>query len=463
MASLGETGFQASPGGANASSTVNGGGHALRVGQRRRVGRCTLAQGPAIHRLVDVGPDAAPADIVLGPDHPTLDGLPRARRGRHGWSSAAEWLAGTVHRGAEKLFESRDYRQIIMLVDRHDWLSAFCSEIGVVVGVERALGLTPPRAQHLRILLCELTRIAHHLAFLAPLPGPLPERWREGAWAWREEILGLLEGATGHRVHPMFCQVGGVRADVPDQWVRGRGGSGRILADGPLPSLDGPELAGLLDARYAGVAPLTRRQALGFGASGPVGRASGVDLDLRRDDPYLPYPPFEVPLATEGDARARVRMLVAELATSVALVGWAAEQVAAAAASRCRSACPRSCACPRAGTTPGPRTRRASTATCSSRATTARPGVWPCARPGSRMPRHWARPWWARPRRTCRPRLPASCSCAGTSTDEPQGVRVLAAIMVLFDLLTAPVSAGGVVVTDGGGHGARQESGCSRR
>ena len=83
--------------------------------------------------------------------------------------TSAEWIPGTVHRGAEKLFESRDYRQILMLVDRHDWLSAFCSEIGVVVGVERALGLTPPeRAQHIRILLCELTRIAHHLAFLAP-------------------------------------------------------------------------------------------------------------------------------------------------------------------------------------------------------------------------------------------------------------------------------------------------------
>ncbi len=282
---------------------------------RRIVG---FAAGPDADAGPDatLGPDAALGpDIVLGPDHPTLDGLPQlAVAATGGRVTAAEWLAGTVHRGAEKLFESRDYRQIIMLVDRHDWLSAFCSEIGVVVGVERALGLTtPPRAQHLRILLCELTRIAHHLAFLAPLPGPLPERWREGAWAWREEILGLLEGATGHRVHPMFCQVGGVRADVPDQWVQAVAAAAASWPTGPLPSLDGPELAGLLDARYAGVAPLTRRQALGFGASGPVGRASGVDLDLRRDDPYLPYPPFEVPLATEGDARARVRMLVAEL------------------------------------------------------------------------------------------------------------------------------------------------------
>ncbi len=123
-----------------------------------------------------VGSATHPDDIPLGPDHPTLDGLPTIHLQHDGEViRSAEWIAGTVHRGAEKLFESRDYRQIVMLVDRHDWLSAFCSEIGVVVGIERALGLTPPpRAQHLRILLCELTRIAHHLAFLAPLPGEPP-------------------------------------------------------------------------------------------------------------------------------------------------------------------------------------------------------------------------------------------------------------------------------------------------
>ena len=177
------------------------------------------AQGPAVHRLVDAA--RLPGDIALGPDHPSLDGLPTiSLEIADGVVMAAEWIPGTVHRGAEKLFESRDYRQILMLVDRHDWLSAFCSEIGVVVGVERALGLTPPeRAQHLRILLCELTRIAHHLAFLAPLPGELPDSWRAHSWAWREEVLDLIEAATGHRVHPMFCQVGGVRADVSDEWV----------------------------------------------------------------------------------------------------------------------------------------------------------------------------------------------------------------------------------------------------
>ena len=290
------------------------------------------AQGPGIHRLVDAA--RLPGDIALGPDHPTLDGLPTiSLEVTDGVVMAAEWVPGTVHRGAEKLFESRDYRQILMLVDRHDWLSAFCSEIGVVVGVERALGLTPPeRAQHLRILLCELTRIAHHLAFLAPLPGALPDSWRAQAWGWRGEILELIEAATGHRVHPMFCQVGGVRADVSDEWVS-RVSRAAAAWSAPEPgaafaALDSPDLAAVLDSSYAGVAVLSAAQALGFGASGPVARASGVDLDLRRDDPYLPYPAFEVPTAVEGDARARVRMLVDELTPSTGLVAWAGEQLA---------------------------------------------------------------------------------------------------------------------------------------
>jgi NADH-quinone oxidoreductase subunit D len=289
-------------------------------------------QGAGIHRLVDAA--TLPRDIALGPDHPTLDGLPSVRLDvADGVVTSAEWIPGSVHRGAEKLFESRDYRQILMLVDRHDWLSAFCSEIGVVVGVERALGLTPPeRAQHLRILLCELTRVAHHLAFLAPLPGALPDSWRARAWAWRTEILDLIEAATGQRVHPMFCRVGGVRADVDPEWVHRVSTAAAAWAapepTGSLAAIDSHELAALLDSSYAGVAVLSAEQALGFGASGPVARASGVDLDLRRDDPCLPYPPFEVPTATDGDARARIRVLVDDLAPSIGLVAWAAEQLA---------------------------------------------------------------------------------------------------------------------------------------
>ena len=278
-----------------------------------------------MHRVVAHA--GGPREIGLGPDHPTLDGLPQLALAVEGGTvRTGEWIPGSVHRGAEKLFESRDYRQILMLVDRHDWLSAFCSEIGVAVGVERALGLAPPpRAQGIRVLLCELTRIAHHLAFLAPLPGDLPDPWRASAWAWREQVLDLVEAATGHRVHPMFCQVGGVRSDVPDAWVD----TVRIAAEGwSVETLDAEPLQRVLDSAYAGVAVLSGSDARALGASGPVARASGVDLDLRRDDPYLPYPDLVVPLSTAGDARARVRLLVEEIGVSIGVVRWAASALA---------------------------------------------------------------------------------------------------------------------------------------
>jgi NADH-quinone oxidoreductase subunit D len=126
----------------------------------------------------------------------------------------------------------------------------------------------------------------------------------------------------------MFCQIGGVRADVDDHWVA----AVRSAADRwSVASLATGELAHVLAESYAGVAVLDRADALALGASGPVARASGIDLDLRRDDPTLPYPHFDVPLATDGDARARVRLLVDEIAVSIGLVGWAAEQLAGSA------------------------------------------------------------------------------------------------------------------------------------
>ena len=276
-----------------------------------------------------------PGDIALGPDHPTLDGLPSISLDvADGVVISAEWIPGTVHRGAEKLFESRDYRQILMLVDRHDWLSAFCSEIGVVVGVERALGLTPPeRAQHLRILLCELTRIAHHLAFLAPLPGSLPDSWRARAWGWRAEILDLIEAATGHRVHPMFCQVGGVRADVSAEWVarvsRAADSWTAPHPAGALAAIDGPELGARAQCRRtpeSRSSPPGRPWASGhLGPSpGPAGSTSTCDAMT----PTCPTPRSRCPRAPMVMPGPASGMLVDELAPSIGLVAWAAEQLA---------------------------------------------------------------------------------------------------------------------------------------
>jgi NADH-quinone oxidoreductase subunit D len=131
----------------------------------------------------------------------------------------------------------------------------------------------------------------------------------------------------------MFCQVGGVRADVTADWVAAVAAAALRWSapGGDLAALDGTELDALLAARCAGVAVLDPEVAQGHGASGPVLRASGVSLDLRRDDPTLPYPEFEVPVRAEGDAAARLRLLVEEIAVSIGLVGWACTQLAASA------------------------------------------------------------------------------------------------------------------------------------
>jgi NADH-quinone oxidoreductase subunit D len=127
----------------------------------------------------------------------------------------------------------------------------------------------------------------------------------------------------------MFCQVGGVRADVADTWVGSVADAAARWAgpEGRFAALDTADLEAALAAAYAAVAVLDRATALGHGASGPVLRASGVALDLRRDDPALPYPPFDVPIRAEGDAAARIRLLVEEVSVSIGLVAWACSQL----------------------------------------------------------------------------------------------------------------------------------------
>jgi NADH-quinone oxidoreductase subunit D len=126
-----------------------------------------------------------------------------------------------MHRGAEKLFEVRDYRQIIVLANRHDWLSAFSNELGVVLAVERMMGIeVPERAVWLRTLLAELNRVLNHLMFLGSYPleigaiTPMFYAFRE-----RETLQAVMEEVSGGRMHYMFNRVGGLKEEVPAGWT----------------------------------------------------------------------------------------------------------------------------------------------------------------------------------------------------------------------------------------------------
>jgi NADH-quinone oxidoreductase subunit D len=242
-----------------------------------------------------------------------------------------------MHRGAEKLFEVRDYRQIVMLANRHDWLSSFANELGIVLAVERMMGLeVPERAVWLRTLMAELTRVLNHLMFLGSYPleigaiTPVFYAFRE-----RETIQTVMEEATGGRLHYMFNRVGGLKEDVPAGW---RGRVREAIADvrSRMPDLDGLIRRNeIFLARTSGVGHLPREAAAAYGASGPVARASGLDMDLRRDEPYLAYAAlgfgsdrFPVITRTAGDCHSRFECLLEQLYVSLDLADACLDELA---------------------------------------------------------------------------------------------------------------------------------------
>src|SRR6476659_8728727 len=162
-------------------------------------------------------------DMVLniGPQHPSTHGVLRLRLVLDGERViSCEPIVGYMHRGAEKLFEVRDYRQIIMLANRHDWLSAFANELGVALAVERLMGLeVPERAVWLRTALAELNRVLNHLMFLAAYPAELAVGPARRAFADREAVQAVLEEVSGGRMHFMFNRVGGLKEEIPDGWT----------------------------------------------------------------------------------------------------------------------------------------------------------------------------------------------------------------------------------------------------
>ncbi|MGW5851639.1 NADH-quinone oxidoreductase subunit D [Streptomyces sp. NPDC055254] len=268
---------------------------------------------------VGIGGAAESTDMVLniGPQHPSTHGVLRLRLVLDGERIvSAEPVVGYMHRGAEKLFEARDYRQIVMLANRHDWLSAFSNELGVVMAVERMLGMeVPERAVWMRTLLAELNRVLNHLMFLGSYPlelggiTPIFHAFRE-----REELQAVMEEISGGRMHYMFNRVGGLKEDLPAGWL-GRAGAAvadvRTRMDVYDKLVRGNEI---FRARTRGVGVLSAEAVHAYGVSGPIARASGVDFDLRRDEPYLAYGELqdvlEVVTRTEGDCLARFEVLL---------------------------------------------------------------------------------------------------------------------------------------------------------
>ncbi len=270
--------------------------------------------------------------INMGPQHPSTHGVLRLLLELDGETVIrCRPIIGYLHTGIEKNCEYRTWMQGITYVTRADYLSPFFNELGYCLGVERLLGIdVPERARLIRVLVCELNRVASHLVWLATSALELGAvsvmlyGFRE-----RELILEIFEAITGLRMNHAYIRIGGVLMDLPDDGPRRIRELLRVLPR----RID--EYETLLDdnpiwrERNEGVGVLSAEQALSLGVTGPILRACGVDADLRKDMPHAGYETFdfEVPVRTEGDAYARYVVRLAEMRESLRIVAQAMDRL----------------------------------------------------------------------------------------------------------------------------------------
>ncbi|EAX48053.1 NADH dehydrogenase I, D subunit [Thermosinus carboxydivorans Nor1] len=272
--------------------------------------------------------------LNMGPQHPSTHGVLRVVLELDGETVVrATPEFGYLHRGIEKLAEKLTYQQITPYTDRLDYLSAMGNNLGYCQAVEKLMGLTvPERAEYLRIIMVELNRIASHLLFLGSIAIDLGgSTGLMYAFRDRERILDLFDLACGARLTYNYIRIGGVMADVPPEFpdaVR------RFLDDFPA-MLE--EYHGLITGneifyyRLKDTAIISGERALALGLTGPVLRASGVDYDLRKAEPYGIYDRFDfrVPLGSKGDNWDRYLVRMEEMAESARIVRQALDQLPA--------------------------------------------------------------------------------------------------------------------------------------
>ncbi len=277
--------------------------------------------------------DVTPADdeqtmiLNMGPQHPSTHGVLRLMLELQGETVLrTKPIVGYLHTGMEKTGETLTYLQGGTNTTRMDYAAPLFNELVFSLATETLLGIDgeiPPRAQWIRMLLCELNRMSSHLLFLATngmdmgAVSMMIYGWRE-----REETLRLLEMITGLRMNHNFIRPGGVAADLPDGW---RDAVLRVL-DLIEPRLEEYEVLmtgqPIWRQRLQGVGVITADEAIALGATGPILRSTGVPWDLRRDDPYLYYDEVEfgVVVGSYGDCFDRYAIRLNEVRESMAIV-----------------------------------------------------------------------------------------------------------------------------------------------
>ncbi len=285
------------------------------------------APGEDYHLEIVGEGDFATADMTLsiGPAHPATHGVFRIVLEMDGERvRSARPVIGYMHRGFEKLAEYRDYRQIMALVNRHDWLSGFSNELGVALAVEQLMEFeVPDRAQWIRMLMAEWNRVLNHLMFVGSFAlelgaiTPMFYAFRE-----REDIQHMMEAATGGRLHFTYNQVGGVKIDLPKGFLRTSAELTTITRKRLVDYRDlilGNEI---FQARTKGVGALPTDVALSFGVTGPTLQATGLPEDSRVTEPYLKYGEIDVPVPVgeNGDAFDRFFCLLGRIEASLDII-----------------------------------------------------------------------------------------------------------------------------------------------
>ncbi|MPY90641.1 MAG: NADH dehydrogenase (quinone) subunit D [Luteitalea sp.] len=273
--------------------------------------------------------------VNMGPQHPSTHGVLRLVIELDGETIVKSQVTiGYLHTGIEKTAEQKKWQQVIPLVERMDYLAAQSNALAFVLAVERLLDLEsrlPERVTKIRVLLMELQRLSSHLVWLgthAMEVGAISVMlycFRE-----RELLLNINEMIAGFRLFPSYIRIGGLREDLPIGFHE----AVREFLDRLPPKLK--DYHGLLtknriwEKRTRGVGVLSKQDVLDWGLVGPIGRACGLDYDVRRAFPYLCYDTldFDVPLETDGDVYARYLVRMREMEESASICRQLIDQIA---------------------------------------------------------------------------------------------------------------------------------------